>query len=302
MYPNTDSIYILVKSPNTTDYTMCQMRSYVTPVCSTYYNVSGTEGGHLQSHCEDPDDKMKYSESAPGAQNVRSTDWRNVATGWSTATSMNDGLNNNNASIARLISQLVIPTPVSGDVKLNTTLPSLSEMLAVMVGNTLLSSTTLSSFHPYWNHTIAKIPAPEYQSFNASLTSQQYTSGYEQKWQGMFYIVLLLVFCTNVWCLVYFLIRAGLVTDYTEPQNLFALAVNSPASRALNGSCGAGPHGQQLNVDWHVVEDNSGHLFIKDGAPPDKLVQEYEMNRRSTMAARSSTSYSKISSTKSSWL
>jgi hypothetical protein len=278
------------------------MRSYLTPNCSSHYNVSGTTGGHLESHCEDPYDNMKYSESVPDAPSSPKPDWRNVAAGWMLSTSMNDGVTNNNASVARLLSQLVVPTPVSGDVKLNTTLPSLSEMLAVMVGSTLLSSTTLSSFNHTWVYPNATIPNPEFQSFNASLTSQQYASGYTQKWEGMFYIVLLLVCCTNIWCLVYFFMRAGLVTDYTEPQNLFALAVNSPASRALSGSCGSGPHGQQLNVDWHVVVENSGHLFWKDGTPPDKLEQEYEMNRRNTTATRSMTSYSKLSSTKSSWL
>jgi hypothetical protein len=245
---------------------------------------------------------MKYSESIPDAQNVPSKDWRNVAQGWSTAASMNEGVTNGNASVERLLSQLVVPSPVSGDAMLNTTLPSISEMLAVMVGSTLLSSTTLTPFNHTWTSDTWTIPKPEFQSFNASLTSQQYTSGYTQKWEGIFYVVLLLVFCANLWCLVYFIIRSGLVTDYTEPQNLFALAVNSPASRALSGSCGAGPHGQQLNVDWHVVEESSGHLFIKDGAPPDKLEQEYEMSRRKTTTTRSMTSYSKLSSTKSSWL
>ena len=67
-----------------------------------------------------------------------------------------------------------------------------------------------------------------YEKFNATITSQQYTSGVTQKWQGMFYIVLALVFATNVFCLTYFCVRNGLVTDFTELQNLFSLAVNSP--------------------------------------------------------------------------
>jgi len=245
---------------------------------------------------------MKYSESALDAPNVRSTDWRNVAAGWMLSTSMNTGVTNANASIARLLSQFVVLSPETGDVTLNSTLPSLSEMLAVMTGSTLLTSTTRASFYHYWDHDSPMLKEPVFQSFNASLTSQQYTSGYTQKWEGIFYIVLLLVFCTNLWCLVYFIIRSGLVTDFTEPQNLFALAVNSPFSRALHGSCGSGPHGEQLNVDWHVEAESSGHLFIKDGAPPDKLEQEYEMNRRKTTTTRSMTSYSKISSTKNSWL
>ena len=37
------------------------------------------------------------------------------------------------------------------------------------------------------------------------------------------------VFGINCFCLIYLLFRSGLVTDFTEPQNLFALAVNSRA-------------------------------------------------------------------------
>jgi len=135
-----------------------------------------------------------------------------------------------------------------------------------MAGHTLLLSTKDASFYHYWNYTSDSLSQGIYQPFNASLASQQYTSGTTQAWQGMFYIVLLLVFATNVFCLVYFFLRSGLVTDYTEPQNLFALAVNSPPSQNLHGSCGAGPEGEQLNVDWHVQrEERSGHFFIREG-------------------------------------
>ncbi|TVY73150.1 hypothetical protein LSUE1_G006034 [Lachnellula suecica] len=304
--PYSDSVYLLVKSPNTTDYTMCQMRSFVTPSCSTHYNVSGTAGGHLEALCEDPTDKMAYSKSTTDAPTVKSTDWRNVAAGWMLAVSLNTGITNSNASTSRQLSQFVIPTPVSGDVKLNATLPSLSEYLAVMVGSTLLSSTTLSTYYHYWNWTEPDLPDPVYLPFNASLTSQQYASGPTQRWEGIFYVPLLLVFVTNVFCLVYLFLRPGLVTDYTEPQNLFALAINSPPSQALDGSCGAGPRGNQLNADWHVKQDQtSGHVYMADGGSTSAtpvLPQDYELRRRQATNDRSFTSYSKLSSSRSSWL
>jgi hypothetical protein len=57
------------------------------------------------------------------------------------------------------------------------------------------------------------------------------------------YTVLLLVFATNAFCVICFFLRSGLVADYTESQNIFALAVNSLFSDMLSGDCGAGLEG-----------------------------------------------------------
>jgi len=113
--------------------------------------------------------------------------------------------------------------------------------------------------------------------------------------------LLLLVFVTNVFCLVYFFLRSGLVTDYTEPQNLFALAVNSPPSERLRGSCGGGPERDQLNVPWHVGhEEGSNHFFIKED---ERVPTEYELRRRRERHdLKSMTSYSKLSSKRRSFL
>ncbi|TVY32053.1 hypothetical protein LOCC1_G008657 [Lachnellula occidentalis] len=295
---HSDSVYLLAKSPNITDYTLCQLRSFVSPSCSTYYNVSGTTGGHIEARCEDEHDDMAYSKSVPDAPTVRNSDWRNVAAQWMLATSMDDGITNANASIARLLTQLIVPA--SGD--LNNSLPSLAEHLSVMIGSTLLSSTILSGYYHYWDSTETLLAQPEYKPFNASLVSQQYASGYTSKWEGIFYLVLLLVFATNVCCLVYLFLRSGLVTDYTEPQNLFALAVNSPPSQAVAGSCGAGPKGEQLNVNWHVDrEDTSGHFFFKNAGRGD-APQDFELRRRPTGVSRSMSSYSRLSKKRSNFL
>ena len=56
------------------------------------------------------------------------------------------------------------------------------------------------------------------------------------------------------------------MTDFIEPQNLFALSLNSPASRALDGACGGGPEGQQLLMNWHVKMDpEREHFYIQYG-------------------------------------
>jgi hypothetical protein len=268
-----ESNYLLLKSAATPDYTLCRIRSWTSPSCNTEYNVSGTTGGHLESHCEDDSDKLAYIKSTPtaplpGQQNFKfSTDYRNVGSQWQLALSLNTGISNANASSSRLLSQLVPTFDLSWEkVQLRPLQPSIAEYLAVMAGNTLLLSSTDSTFYHFWDAPSTILDPGVYEPFNATLASQQYTSGYTAKWQGMFYIVLLLVFVTNVFCLVYFFLRSGLVTDYTEPQNLFALAINSPPSRRLSGSCGAGPRGEELNVDWHVQNDeNSNHFFIKEG-------------------------------------
>lgn len=299
----SDSNYLLIKSAATTDYTMCQIRSWVSPNCSTQYNVSGTTGGHLESHCEDPSDKVAYNRSTPAAPSPLSTDYRNVASQWLLALSLNTGISNANASSSRLLSQFVPSFQSWQKVQLDPLMPSIAEYLAVMAGSTLLLSSTDSTYFHFWNYTSNILDPGTYQAFNATIASQQYTSGYTAKWEGMFYVVLVLVFATNVFCLVYFFLRSGLVTDYTEPQNLFALAINSPPSRRLSGSCGAGPKDEMLNVDWHVSRDEgSNHFFIKEGEGGHGGMELRHRRERSRQTLASMSSYSKLSNKRKSWL
>lgn len=282
------------------------MRSYLSPDCSTFYNVSGTSGGRMESRCSNPDNRMAYRKSVPDAPTLWNADWRNVGSQWMLSLSLNTGISNANASTSRLLAQLIPFKPSWGDVKLSPLLPSMAEMLAVMAGSSLLLSSTDATFYHYWDYTATALDPGVYEPFNATITSQQYTSGVTQRWQGMFYVILVLVFLTNVFCLVYFCLRNGLVTDFTELQNLFALAVNSPPSTRLNGSCGAGPQGEQLNVDFHVqADDASGHFFMQEGTDVSNG-QAYQMRRRNSLQKfphlKSMTSYSKLSTPRGSWL
>lgn len=265
-----DTIYILTKASATTDYTLCGLRSFQSPNCSTQYNVTGNSGGVLTAHCEDPNDKLRYIVSEPNVPLSFSGDWTNIASQWAFALSLNDGTLDANASNARLMSQLVPTTPELPNFK-----PSIAEAIAVLAGCTLLLGTTAAPFVHYWgyNSSVAPgliIPAPGlYETFNASIQSQQYTSGYSQDWQGVFYIVLFLVFITNIVCLVYFIMKNGLVTDYTETANLFALSINSGPSNGLAGSCGRGPQGPMWGLRWFVkMEEQSGHFYIAEGEDP----------------------------------
>jgi hypothetical protein len=307
MPQNHDSIYLLVAGPAelaiTPSYTLCQFRSFLSPTCSSRYNVSGRVGGHLEANCEDPLDNMAYDKSLPAAPVTRWPDWKNVGSEWLLALALNTGISNANASNARLLSQL-IPTFESWQpVQLPMLTPTIAEHLAVMVGNTLLTASMDADFKHFWGYQATILNPGNYTTFNASLASQEYTSGYTAKWQSIFYIVLALVFATNVFCLVYFFLRSGLVTDYTEPQNLFALAVNSPPSSKLSGSCGAGPEGHQMGVGWHVEqEEGTGHFAIKEreyGYDGEKFDMR---KRRSGQSLKTMSSYSKLSSKRRSFL
>ena len=312
--PYSDSIYMLLKSPFIGNYTICQMRSFLNPDCSSRYNVSGSTNAAMEAHCEDPIDKMAYHRLNSNASIDEQIGYRDILTPWAIALSLNTGITDQNASIARQLNQFIVTTP-----SLNATLPSLAEALAALSGCTLLLSATQASFLHFFDEVTG------YRPFHASVSSQEYTSGPQLSWQNAFYIILALVFLANIICLLYFLWKSGLVTDYTEPQNLFALAVNSPPSGMLSGACGAGPHGKQLLVGWKVrCEEAARHFYIApDGTSARRsgidlgglgqgaglgLGSSVELRSRSTfrpsLGESENTSYSKLSEQPSrvSWL
>ena len=262
-----DSIYLLAASP-AGEYTMCSMRVSPTTKCSTQYHAS-LSGGSLNAHCEDSDDELAYGKSYRNATDgVINKDWAIVAAEWARSLSLNAGITDGAASNARLLTQL-IPTTQA----LDPSLPSIAEALAVLSGCTLLLSSTDSPFIHFWNYstTVATLEEPQFQRFRAIIRTKDFASGGTQQWQGIFYVVLFLTFATNVFCLVYFLVRHGLVTDFIEPQNLFSLSMNSPPSHALDGACGSGPEGEQLVMNWHIKMDQEReHFYIENGSGPPK--------------------------------
>jgi hypothetical protein len=210
----------------------------------------------LQSNCEEPTDQDAYIAFYPSSPNIFSRTWPYISTTWAYAVALNDGVVSANASNARLLTQFI---PTNASLPLHT--PSIAEALAVMSGCTLLQSIANATFvSPGPSFTLGS-----YQQFNASVITQQYTSAYTQSWQVCFYPMLAIVFLINLFCIVYTPVRPSLMTDYTEPQNLFALAINSPPSDGMVGSCGAGHEGDQFGVPWFVCEDKSApHYFIHD--------------------------------------
>ncbi|KAI5458884.1 hypothetical protein BGZ63DRAFT_361032 [Mariannaea sp. PMI_226] len=264
---DSDAIYILGKTANFANYTLCQLQSWTSPNCSTVFNISGTAGASMKAHCEDPHDENSYLRSFDKDQEWggASLDWRWLADQWRLSMDLNGGALNNNASNARLLTQLALQTP-----RLPTYLPSMAEAFAVYASSLAVIAAIDTPFRHYWDYddpgNIVTGGPGHLQAFNATLITQQYTSGHTNSWQGVFYVVLVIVFGINLFCLFYFILRNGLVTDFTEPQNLFTLAVNSPPSAQLNGSCGGGPEKKHLEVPWRVAYAHSANHYFFEAA------------------------------------
>ncbi|KAL1867693.1 hypothetical protein Daus18300_006249 [Diaporthe australafricana] len=237
---HADAIYLFGKSRMMDDYTLCEMRSWPAIQCSTQFDVSGVTGMSMAAQCAqtgdffpetadthpDPDAYVHFmgghGDIAP------SNDWKEMVDGWRLAIDLNGGVSNNNASNARILTELALTEPQLGG-----TVPSMAEALAVLVSSTLVTASVDAPFIHYWKYDWPNmtsqgiLPAPgAAASFHARVRTQEYASWHSSDWQGVFYLVLAFTFLLNLLCLAYFC-RAGLVKDFLEPTNLFALATSS---------------------------------------------------------------------------
>lgn len=275
------AIYLLGKPPaaTTADYFLCAIKTYQTPNCSTRYNVSRS-GATLEALCEDETDDMQYFKSLGNAtQGAVNLDWVEGATDWANSLSLNAGITDGDASNARLLTQLGIAEGAADTDLLSAMHPSPAEALAVMAGCTLLMGTQDTPYVEFFNYTTPNnvLEGEDYQWFNATTQAQEYASGGSKGYQHGFFIVLALVFVLNTVCLVYLSVHRGMITDFSEPVNLFSLAVNSPPSNVMAGSCGGGPQGRQYQVPW-FVNAAGDHLYIENGASGGE--EGHEMHSR----------------------
>lgn len=258
-----DSIYLLgrgganMNSTNRDEYLLCKMKAGLSPSCSTTYNAMG-KSGELASNCEDEHDELAYNRGNSSLETTTSLDWVDVSITAYNALSLNNGVTDGGASNARLLMQLMLQ-----NLQLDPLMPSPAEALAIMGGSTLLLGVQNSPFVEFWNYTTPTLDPSQTQQFHAIIRAQEFTSGGSAAYQRGFHVVLVAVFLLNVLVLIYFLVNRGLVTDFSEPQNLFSLAINSPPNRAMGGSCGAGPEGTQYAIKW-AVEMEGEHLYITD--------------------------------------
>ncbi|KAG5916087.1 hypothetical protein E4U61_003973 [Claviceps capensis] len=256
----SDAIYVLTNSSKAVNYTLCEMRSWLSPFCHTEFNSSGTSGTSMKAICETTDD-VNYDKSFPSGTEWAppSSDWTHVAVEWSKSLGLHGGNRNSNNSNAHQLTQLALETPTFLPDQ-----PSLAEALAVFAGSTLVISSIKTSFHHYWEYQPPQLLKDKFELFPSWFTTQQYTSGHVEHWHKIFYGVLGTVAVINVICFFFMLAsRSCLVTDFTEPQNLFTLAMNSPPTMQLKGSCGGGPKGRELAVPWRVAYASTPqHYFL----------------------------------------
>lgn len=286
-----NSMYLLgTGGPADSDYFVCGLTGFLTPFCSTRYNVSSS-GATLEALCNQPGDSMQYIKSVTNATSGNATishDWIQGIQFMGTSVSLDTGITDGNASITRLITQLMLNNG-SGVVELNPKLPSPAEALAVLAGSTLLMGTQDAPFTEYFNWTGYPsniLPEPQPVLFNASVRAQEYASGGVKGYQHAFYLILATICLLNIVCLAYIIIHRRMVIDFSEPINLFSLAVNSPPSEAMAGTGASGPHGGQYKVLWQV-NSAGDDLYIAGRTPEMKSSREsgrmsggdYVMNR-----------------------
>lgn len=149
---------------------------------------------------------------------------------------LNNGVINASSANVRLLSGTVLSKP-----ELQENVPSLAEMLAVFASPLLVDSSLGATYSHEWRHGDANdtFPAPgQPEDIVTSYRFQTYISGWAVDMpmtpgHVYYFIVLATLFVISSICLVHHLCRMGMVTDYTEPQNLFTLAINSPPSQEL---------------------------------------------------------------------
>lgn len=268
-WPN-HAIYLLAASPPNTSppYVLCALRGKQTGRCSTKYSAD-VSGARLSTSCEQPSNTFQYDRRHPDfEEQTWSGDWKVLAEEWANSLSLNAGITDGAASNARLLTQMMPHHGASG-FELDPALPSIAEALAVMAGSTLILSTQDAPFVPFWNYSDKRgnpLSEPAYERFDASIQAVGYASGGAMDWQAVFYVVLVFAFLTSAVCLGFMIVeaRGRQVTDFTEPQNLFALAVNSPQTEQLRGACGCGPWGEQLKERWFIgMEEEDEHYYIR---------------------------------------
>lgn len=241
-----DAIYLFGKSRMMDDYTLCELRSWPAIQCSTQFDVSGVTGMSMTAQCARDEDFFPENADAhpdPDAyvrhmgtgEIATKPDWKTMVDLWRLAIDLNGGVSNNNASNARILTELAL-----AEARLNDTLPSMAEAIAVLVSSTLVTASVDTPFIHYWEYDKATwpnmtdnmiLPAPGAPAtFHARVRTQEYASWHSSEWQGVFYLVLVFTFLLNLLCLGYFC-RVGLVKDFLEPTNLFVLATSRPGGQ-----------------------------------------------------------------------
>ena len=305
-----DALYLLGTGnhTNNTVYMLCALSSSLESGCTTTYHAT-VSGGSLAAECgkdkkESGGINLAFSDSSVEV-GVRQKAWVASAVPWALSLSLNTGITDANAASGRLLTQLIPSTR-----QLDPKMPSMAEGLAELGVCTTVTGAMGAPFNGKFDFNDTAAPygilsEPITQTFQASVQVDDYRSGPALAWQNVFYIVLAAVFLLSCFCLLYFTFlyfQDGLVTDFIDPQNMFALAINSPPSQQLAGSCGGGPDKDELKARWRIRVDEGDHVYIGDSdhwsiktkSPAYNAVSQFEVDDRASGKVRNS--YQRISS------
>jgi len=169
--------------------------------------------------------------------------------------------------VPRFLAEMIPSIQESESPSLSPTLPSIAEGISALLASFLVQSTINSTFNLLWDpKDPAILPNARDEPFNTTSYGAEYKSGPVLPSQRGFYAILILIFAGNLTCLAHFIfvLHAELDTDCTEPQNAFAMAINSPWSRNLAETYGVMPRSKQLAKGWHLRQNESSHYYFSD--------------------------------------
>ncbi|KAJ5244036.1 hypothetical protein N7489_004132 [Penicillium chrysogenum] len=253
-----NAIYLLGATPpsnntNTPEYVMCSLRAKQTGACSTKYSAD-MSGAFLSTDCENASNGLQYNRRHDTPEGQWDADWKNIASEWANALSLNAGISDGAASNARLLMQMMPRYDKDeGAFALDPSLPSIAEALAVMAGSTLILSSQNAPFVPFWNYSTDNrnvLSEPVYQGFNASIQAFGYASGGDGAVAGGF-------LCDSCVCVL----DQRCLSWVYDCRGARSTVRRRRSWRVL---VGVGLGGEQLKERWYIgMEEEDEHYYIR---------------------------------------
>ncbi|RSL69907.1 hypothetical protein CEP53_002028 [Fusarium sp. AF-6] len=259
------------------EYTLCQMRSWLSTDCSTHLDVFGLAKPIMRAHCGDDSDPYRYDPSVYKSSNrIKVPElWSVMLDEWRKGVKLEQPFGDTFFGFTHILTSAILQPPVLVPKDY-----TISKFLSVMLLSTLSLSAVDSQLRHTWDHDLGEdfsfvnssnlvsdLNATE--TFRAAVRSQEYTSGHTENWQRFFYLVLALTFALNSLCLVNLFRWFGLIDDITEPQNHFSLAMSSPQSSRMDSSYPDGPEKQHWESSWRVSRSSVGDGYQFDDCKKD---------------------------------
>ena len=112
------------------------------------------------------------------------------------------------------------------------------------------------------NYSVLELTIGATQWFETGLTTVGYLSGGESAYQRPLYVVLAAVFAISILLAIYLLRIGGLVTDLSEIDGLFVLAMASPPSTVVQQRTKGEPSSSVYGAGWKLVPTGDQHILI----------------------------------------